>query len=297
MIKADTLSRFIKEKKRNRFEHSLGVYLLLNKFNAPLEEQLAGLIHDVSHTVFSHTAEYGFNKQAQKQSHQDDNHENFVLSSSLPKIFSKRHLDINYILNDNNFPLKEKMLPDLCADRIDYVLRDAFSLGEIDLKGVNYFLNNLEIIDNNWVFKEFESAKKFTDFFFKLNNHYYSDLRASVMHQVVGDVVRYSLEKNYLSEKDLYTTDKLVLTKIKSKLSTDKNLKKLFDKMEGKINYKNNPKDYDNIISLKSRVIDPLFSKRKNIKHVSDIVKGLKNIIVQGLKPKTYYIKFQEGEE
>ena len=43
-----------------RFEHSMGVYLLLKKYGAPLEEQIAGLIHDISHPAFSHAGDYYF---------------------------------------------------------------------------------------------------------------------------------------------------------------------------------------------------------------------------------------------
>jgi hypothetical protein len=35
-----------------RYEHSVGVMLLLRRLNASVEEQVAGLIHDVSHTAF-----------------------------------------------------------------------------------------------------------------------------------------------------------------------------------------------------------------------------------------------------
>lgn len=33
----------------NRYNHSLGVFMLLRRFKAPLLEQIAGLIHDISH--------------------------------------------------------------------------------------------------------------------------------------------------------------------------------------------------------------------------------------------------------
>ena len=41
-----------------RYEHSLGVYLLLRKLGAGAKEQLAGLLHDVSHTAFSHAVDF-----------------------------------------------------------------------------------------------------------------------------------------------------------------------------------------------------------------------------------------------
>ncbi|MBC6133594.1 HD domain-containing protein [Listeria booriae] len=42
----------------NRLEHSVGVMLLVKKFGAKLDEQIAALLHDISHTSFSHVVDY-----------------------------------------------------------------------------------------------------------------------------------------------------------------------------------------------------------------------------------------------
>ena len=41
-----------------RFEHSLGVHLLLGRLGADLKQQVAGLLHDISHTAFSHAVDF-----------------------------------------------------------------------------------------------------------------------------------------------------------------------------------------------------------------------------------------------
>src|SRR5947208_342923 len=41
-----------------RFEHSLGVFLLLRRLGADRREQVAGLLHDISHTAFSHAVDF-----------------------------------------------------------------------------------------------------------------------------------------------------------------------------------------------------------------------------------------------
>lgn len=48
-----------------RYDHSLGVFAILRKNNASLEEQISGLLHDISHTVFSHTGDWIFGKEYQ----------------------------------------------------------------------------------------------------------------------------------------------------------------------------------------------------------------------------------------
>ena len=41
-------------------------------------------------------------------------------TSEIPNILERYGFNLDYILDDKNFPLKERSLPDLCADRIDY---------------------------------------------------------------------------------------------------------------------------------------------------------------------------------
>jgi HD superfamily phosphohydrolase len=45
----------------SRFEHSIGVMILVSRLGASLDEQIAALLHDVSHTAFSHVVDYVFN--------------------------------------------------------------------------------------------------------------------------------------------------------------------------------------------------------------------------------------------
>ncbi|MDR3150417.1 MAG: HD domain-containing protein [Candidatus Peribacteria bacterium] len=83
-------------KENSRFLHSVGVFLLLRKFGASLEEQIAGLIHDTSHSVFSHTIDYINENLDRKKDHriQDDNHEEFVKDSSVVEISKEYGIDL-----------------------------------------------------------------------------------------------------------------------------------------------------------------------------------------------------------
>ncbi|MFH1820787.1 MAG: HD domain-containing protein [Candidatus Nealsonbacteria bacterium] len=283
------------ELRHERFEHSIGVYYLLKRYNASLEEQVAGLIHDVSHTVFSHCIDYVLNSGSEKEhSYQDNAFKDYVEKSDIPDILKKHNLDENYIFDEHNFPLLETLLPDLCADRIDYSLRTAVVFKEIKLKEADYFLNQLVIDNKHWVFKNYESAKKYAKLFFKLNKFYFSGLMSAVMFRTVGDVVKHALANNYISMEDLYTTDEEVLTKIKNNLNQDDKLQLLFDRMNNKVKFENNPENYQAHVFCKSRIVDPLFQNDKEIKKVSEVDEKWAMIIKEESQPKEYFIKFDK---
>jgi hypothetical protein len=277
-----------------RFEHSVGVYILLNKFGASVEEQAAGLIHDISHSAFSHCIDYVAGLGSEKShDHQDNIFADFVKKTNIPRILEKYRIDLDYVLDEKNFPLKEKPLPDLCADRIDYSLRTGFAFRVINYNQVKYFLDNLSVKNKLWVFRNYESAKKYADLFYFLNKDYFSSVLSAVMFKTVGDYLSYALSQGYISYNDLYQTDREVLDKVGLCLKKDKKLQLLFARMNNKTKFENNDKDYDMVVYCKSRVVDPLFMDRDTVRRVSEVDKKWVNVVKSGMKPKKYYLKFQ----
>lgn len=276
---------------RSRFEHSVGVYLLLKRYNAPLDEQIAGLIHDVSHSAFSHCVDYVLAAgDPTNQNHQDNIHKDFIRHSAIPSILQRYGFDLDRILDDKNFPLKETNLPDLCADRLDYSLRAAIAFKY--LPDVEYFLNNLTAENGRWIFKDFDSAHAYAKLFSHLNTTYWSGLPTAIMFQTVSDYLRYALDRNYIVEADLYTTDTVVLAKISPHLKTDTELATLFARMNDPVQATIDPLHFDTHVVCKSRAVDPSCWHNDEIKKVSDLLPEWKNVLVQETKPKEYFLKF-----
>lgn len=277
----------------SRFEHSVGCFLLLRRFGASIEEQIAGLIHDVSHSAFSHCIDYALDEGSQlKHTYQDSIFIDFVKKTEIPKILKKYNFNPDYVLEEKNFPLQEVDVPDLCADRIDYSLRTNILFEGID--ETEYFLDHLKTINNKWVFKDFKSAQKYRKMFSKINAKYFSGIDSARMLQTVGTWLRYSLSKKYISKKDLYSTDKEVLKKVKVNLKSDPELRLLFDRMNRKVDSNNNISDYDVKVFCKSRVVDPLCLFKGKIKRVSEIDLRWGKNVKKELKPKEYFLKFDK---
>lgn len=276
----------------SRFEHSVGVCLLLKRFGAPLEEQIAGLIHDVSHSAFSHCIDYVLAAGSQKeQNHQDNAFDAYVKASEIPSILERYGFDPLSLLDDSRFPLKERELPDLCADRIDYVLRGALVFGE--LSDADDMLDRLTVMDGRWVFEDEESARAFAELFRTMNTKYYSGIPSAAMFRTVGDYLRHALSQGYVTENDLYTDDATALAKIAPHHVADETLKRFFDRMNLKIGYRNDPDDFEAEVFCKSRAVDPLFVRDGNVVRLSGADPAWGEILREESKPKRYFLTFE----
>lgn len=286
----------IKRNKVTRFEHSIGVYLLLKKFGAPLEEQIAGLIHDVSHSAFSHCIDYVLDEGSEKDhNHQDNIFEEFVKNKTqIPVILNKHGLDVDYTIDDKNFPLKEKDLPDLCADRIDYSLRDGKASGLIDDNSIKSFLDKLKTKEGKWYFDDFETAKKFAEYFMNLNDKYWAGIYTAVMFRCFGDTLKYGLSKEYITLEDLYKTDSYVLDKLRPHMDKDDELKRFFNRADFKVNIINSSSNYDVNLLIKSRVIDPLFKQGEELLKISELDNEWAETLKKESNPKEWSLKFDD---
>jgi hypothetical protein len=276
-----------------RYEHSLGVMLLLRRYRASVEEQVAGLLHDVSHSVFSHCIDYVLAAgDPQKQSHQDNVHENYLMRSEIPAILDKHGLDVQQILDDSNFPLKERVLPDLCADRLDYSLRGLVIFRH--RPDVSSLLDHLLVVEGQWVFANREQAEDYARLFQLLNDNYYSGLPTAVMFRSVGDYLKMALSRGYITEEDLYTTDREVLEKIAPYHSADPQLALYFERMNNRVAARHDPDDYEAEVYCKTRLVDPLFLAQGQISRLSEADPAWAEIMATKTAPKRYLLKFEQ---
>lgn len=278
-----------------RFEHSLGAMCLLRKYGASLEEQINGLIHDVSHSAFSHTIDYALEdvNSEQRQCYQDNIFDKFVREkTNIVEILTKYDLDVNFVLDEHNFPLQETELPDVCADRLDYSLRDGFGYAEEVREKAKNVLDFLQVKDEKWVFPDFESGKLFAEYFEHMNRVYYSNLATAAMFNSSGKALKYLLENKLLSLDDLYTDDWQVVDQMKKIAKEDEGFAKHWEKMNNQDKYVNDPENYEETIWLKSRAVDPLFLDDNKVKKISEVNSEWKDILARESQPKQYFLRY-----
>ena len=240
-----------------RFEHSIGVMLLLRKFNASLEEQIAGLLHDVPHTAFSHVADFVFENEGHEY------HEKFleeiIYDSEIPEILEREGLEIEYILDEDNFGLLERDLPKLCADRLDYSMRDLKSHKNYSM---DKFLEGLDVKEGEFVFDNFEKAEEFGLNFIELDETVYASPLEVTIHEVFADIVRKALELEEITEDDLFTTDRELMEKLREIDCEEIQMK--FELLDSGLEIETEADDYDIHGSTKARALDPSFTAEED---------------------------------
>lgn len=287
---ASVYNKEYKKRIITRFEHCLGVYFLLKRFNASLEEQIAGLLHDVSHTVFSHVIDFVFH------SDEHDYHERFyrqiIIKSKIPKILKKYKVDQELVLEEENFPLLERKLPALCADRIDYFLRDVRLFFDYE---VNPTLDNLAVIGNHFVFIKKKIAIKFAKYFLRMNHVFWANPFQEFLYRLLAEAIREAINRGFLTEADFFTSEEEVLDKLRKTGNPliHQNLELIENAEEKRLA----PSKKGSGVRIKSkiRVVNPLVLVDGKIKRLSSIDKKFAKLVKEykERRSKPYWVSYK----
>lgn len=203
---------FFHEKGFSRFDHTLGVMLLLRRFWASEEEQIAGLLHDVSHTAFSHLHDWVFGdylKPGNEEEGQDESLASFILGSELKDILERHGFNPKRIAEPRNFSLLEQPIPELCADRIDYALR------QLPASLAKNFVENLRINGNGFVFTGHDIARLFALEFLNLQMEHWGGYEAVARHHLLAKVLKRALGAGIIGEEDFWADEDSIIKKLK----------------------------------------------------------------------------------
>lgn len=237
-----------------RFNHSVGTMLLIRLVGGSIEEQIAGLLHDVSHTAFSHVIDYVFDNK------QEDYHEKIYRSvienSEIPQILAKHHFNYKEILfDDSKWTLLEQPAPGICADRVDSTLRDMYAYGNILIEEIHNFLDNLIVVEGKMYLNNIETAEWFVETYYKEVIDFFLDPLNIYGYEMLATTIKLSLDKNIITTNDFLLKDNELLIKIQS--SGNKELLELLMKIHPAVQVEENQIDYNIHRKSKLRLIDP----------------------------------------
>jgi len=195
-----------------RYDHCLGVLAILRLKNASLEEQIAGLLHDVSHTIFSHVGDWIFGKQHRESDYQTSIHSLFLERYGLADILKKYDLSVEQILPlEQIFPMLEQKCPALCADRIDYNIQGAYYQNFLTYAEAMELVKDLQFIDGDWVSTMPALMTKLARFPLMMSQNCWSSAENHISSEWLARAILRGVDLGYLNDEDIhYGTDQAV---------------------------------------------------------------------------------------
>lgn len=257
----------------SRFDHSIGVFVLLRHFGATMEEQIAGLLHDVSHTVFSHVGDFVFDSYFNRYSYQDDIHEWFLEQTELYQILKKFGYET---CCSNASKINQKMLeqdrPDLCLDRVEYLIRGGLNDKILSEQEVQPILDNLVFENGIWFFKNQMQAKKLALIALWLSENIFGAAWDQFINLQAANALKRSMEIGVLTLHDIhFSSDDIVWQKMLD--ADDEIIKNFLNKI---INYQDyfeisHTENYDLYLPAKCLGIDPLVKTESGCKRLTEV--------------------------
>jgi uncharacterized protein len=208
------ITAFIRpERQTTRLDHSRGVAALLRRLGADVFEQAAGLIHDVPHTAFSHVVDFVFpNKD---HTYHEDHRSAFILGSDLPQVTADHGLAWQELTEAENFSLLEQPLPLLCADRLDYFLRDGIvDVGIFSRDAGEELIAHLIVHKGRIVIDDVDAARWLGEQFIILDDVCWCSTQEVGWYAVMAEALRKGIAHRVISQEDFASTDRQVMAKL-----------------------------------------------------------------------------------
>lgn len=256
----------------SRFDHSIGVMQVIQILGGNLEEKIAGLLHDVSHTAFSHVMDFVFGR-ANEQDFHEEHIERIISSSTIPEILNKYGYSLARIIDHHNFSILEQPIPELCADRVDYALKTFQQALYYPPEQLQAFLDRLTLQNRKIVFLDSQTAYEFALLFLKADQEAWGGSAvANTGYHLFAEIVKAEYEQGQITLDDFFKTDQGFIDALSSKARAEiVNLKKLRIEEVGI----NDP--YNFHLNAKIRYVDPgVKIKVGEAKKLSELNSGFK---------------------
>ena len=210
--------RFAGLKPYSRFDHSLGVGLIVRHFTHDEKQAAAGLLHDVASPVFAHVVDFLRGDYLMQESTEDGTRSIIERDEALQDVLSAYGLNTDDVCDYHRYPIADNDSPRLSADRLEYTLGNLLNYRIRTSDAVNGYYRDLlvgvgEDGQPELVFSDAKLAEDFAFASLACSKIYVSDEDRYAM-QMLAELLRHALDLGVLSEADLMSTEPAVIEKL-----------------------------------------------------------------------------------
>jgi hypothetical protein len=158
-------------------------------------------------------------------------------------------------LDEDRYPLLEQPSPALCADRLDYFLRDGPGLGIMTAEQIQWALPHLIVHDGRIGVDSVEVARWLGDTYMAADKASWANFHEVGLYELTAQAIRIALDKGILVGADIWGTDQPAWTKLQA--STAPELQELIPLIRPETQFVWDEENPDFRVSTKLRTIDP----------------------------------------
>ena len=209
----------------SRLDHSVGVALIIWNFTKDKTQTIAGLLHDVSTTVFSHVSDFRKGDALTQTSTEEPTTKMILSDSALCKLLESDGIEPKDVVDYHIYPIADNEIPSLSADRLEYMYPSGLALdGSWSFEEIAKTYNDLIILKNEenkeeLGFKTIEMAELYCKKFCMIG-HILQLNENKLSLQLLSQIMSKAVELDVLQEEDFMTlSESKIIEKIESFIS------------------------------------------------------------------------------
>ena len=188
----------------SRYDHSLGVALIIWHFTHDKKQTIAGLLHDVSSPVFSHAIDFFNGDYLQQESTEERNIQILEQDSMLHTLLKRDGISFEEISDYKRYPIADNPRPQLSADRLEYTLATYLFVLHGSINTVKNIYQDLYIDYNEISFSHLEPVLAFMHSMHQTNLFYLSN-EDKLALQLLADILKMMYHNKLITMDDLYS--------------------------------------------------------------------------------------------
>lgn len=249
----------------SRYEHSLGVALIVWHFTHDQIQTLAGLFHDISTTAFSHVTDFMKGDYLKQEASENETSLMIQNDTGLMKQLSEDGIDVSNVCDYHMYPVADNDSPHLSADRLEYTFGDVLDYHFGTAEQLKYIYDDLVVLKNEEGMDEIgflhaDTAYQFAQLALKCGKVYSSKEDRYAMDRL-SDLLKECVKDHTLTKEDLYDSEEHVIAKI---CVTHEEEWNHFSSLS-RVDVSDVWKDGYRTIQVKKRYIDPLVSEKGRV--------------------------------
>lgn len=202
----------------SRFDHSMGVGLIVWHFTGSEAQSIAGALHDIATPVFAHTVDFLMGDHLTQEATESRTAELIEASPELQAILTELGLTTDTVADYHRYPIADNDSPRLAADRLEYTLGNLYNYGFGALEEVQALYEDLCVGANEdgnpeLTFQTPEKATAFTELALQASHVYVADEDRFSM-EMLASLLRLGLERGVLQPEHLHATEPEVIQQL-----------------------------------------------------------------------------------